>query len=80
MNDEDWLNLVQPDEYPVFEQIRVRPNGGVVVIWQRLDDGWRLTRVDSEGRVGQATGTNRSEIVAQARAAMRYEHWRFSLR
>lgn len=70
MNDGNWQDLIPPGEHPVFDQIRVRPNGRIVVIWQRLDDGWRLTRVDSDGRVGQATGRTRSEAIRRARAAM----------
>jgi hypothetical protein len=69
---ERWLaGRHQFGDHPVFHQIRLRATGRSIVIWQKLDDGCCMTRVDADGRVGQATGRNRARAIAGARAAVR---------
>lgn len=71
MSNDGWTNLIEPGDHPIFHQIRVRPRGGIVAVWQRLEDGWRVTRVDSEGRVAQAEGKTYTDTWKRARASMR---------
>jgi hypothetical protein len=66
MSDDGFDDLIEPSTHPFFTEIRKRPRGKILVIWQEREDGWRLTRIDAGGQVGQAEGRNRSELIRRA--------------